>query len=148
MSFGIAEGKLAARLAGPLHKPSGITIVPPQHAARFLLGTPILKVPLLRSVHALFLEGSCFLFTGSALLSNTPRGYCCFSPVVPLARQKSIHVQYVTALQACMPFTYTLHTMVNCLCMLVYRCNLCVSRNTFVFLTDALSWSTHVHCMY
>ena len=108
MSFGIAEGKLAARLAGPLHKPSRITIVPPQHAARFLLGTPILKVPLLRSVHALFLEGNCVLFTGSALLSNTPRGYCCFSPVVHLARQKSIHVQYVTALQACMPawFTY------------------------------------------
>lgn len=49
MSFGIAEGKLAARLAGPLHKPAGITVVPPQHAARFLLDTPILKVPLLRS---------------------------------------------------------------------------------------------------
>ena len=50
MSFGIAEGKLAARLAGPLHKPSGITVVPPQHAAQFLLGTPILKVPQLRPV--------------------------------------------------------------------------------------------------
>ena len=48
MSFGIAVGKLAARLAGPLHKPSGLTVVPPQQAAALLLGTPILKVPQLR----------------------------------------------------------------------------------------------------
>ncbi|KAA6424352.1 MAG: DNA polymerase eta-like [Trebouxia sp. A1-2] len=48
MSFGIAVGKLSARLAGPLHKPSGMTIVPPNQAAAFLLDTPILKVPHLR----------------------------------------------------------------------------------------------------
>ena len=50
MSFGIATGKLAARLAGPLHKPSGMTVVPPNQAAAFLLGTPVLKVPQLRCV--------------------------------------------------------------------------------------------------
>ena len=48
MSFGIAEGKLAARLAGPMHKPAGITVVPPHQAACFLLDTPILKIPQLR----------------------------------------------------------------------------------------------------
>ena len=50
MSFGIAVGKLAARLAGPLHKPSGMTVVPPDGAAAFLLDTPLLKVPQLRCV--------------------------------------------------------------------------------------------------
>ena len=50
MSFGIAAGKLAARLAGPIHKPSGMTVVPPSRAAAFLLETPILKVPHLRCV--------------------------------------------------------------------------------------------------
>ena len=50
MSFGIAVGKLAARLAGPLHKPSGTTVVPPNKATAFLLDTPILKVPHLRCV--------------------------------------------------------------------------------------------------
>ncbi|KAL0031278.1 hypothetical protein WJX77_012706 [Trebouxia sp. C0004] len=48
MSFGVAGGKLAARLAGPLHKPFGMTVVPPHQAAAFLLDTPILEVPLLR----------------------------------------------------------------------------------------------------
>ena len=48
MSFGVAVGKLAARLAGPLHKPSGMTVVPPHHAPAFLLDTPILKIPHLR----------------------------------------------------------------------------------------------------
>ncbi|KAL3157452.1 hypothetical protein ABBQ32_011919 [Trebouxia sp. C0010 RCD-2024] len=48
MSFGIATGKLTARLAGPLHKPSGMTVVPPNQAADFLSGTPILKIPQLR----------------------------------------------------------------------------------------------------
>ena len=50
MSFGIAAGKLTARLAGPLHKPSGMTVVPPSYAAAFLLETPISKVPHLRCV--------------------------------------------------------------------------------------------------
>lgn len=48
MSFGVATGKLTARLAGPLRKPSGMTVVPPNQAAAFLSGTPILKVPQLR----------------------------------------------------------------------------------------------------
>lgn len=61
MSFGIATGKLAARLAGPLHKPSGMTVVPPSHAAAFLLGTPVLKIPHLRCVFhlKLVLRGLC-----------------------------------------------------------------------------------------
>ena len=55
MSFGIAVGKLAARLAGPLHKPSGMTVVPPNQAAAFLLDTPILKVPHLRCISSALL---------------------------------------------------------------------------------------------
>ena len=48
MSFGIAVGKMAARLGGPLNKPCGVTIVPPQEAPALLLATPIVKVPYLR----------------------------------------------------------------------------------------------------
>ncbi len=62
MSFGIAVGKLAARLAGPLHKPSGMTIVPPNQAAAFLLDTPILKVPHLRCISSTLLcAASCYV---------------------------------------------------------------------------------------
>ena len=48
MSFGVAMGNLAARLAGPLNKPSGMTVVPPQQAPALLLGTPIVNIPQLR----------------------------------------------------------------------------------------------------
>ena len=58
MSFGIAVGKLAARLAGPLHKPSGMTVVLPNQAAAFLLDTPILKVPHLRCISLALLCGA------------------------------------------------------------------------------------------
>lgn len=72
MSFGIAVGKLAARLAGPLHKPSGMTVVPPHKAAAFLLDTPILQVPHLRYV--------CLLLCWHPLMVVTVTGLvqlCC-----------------------------------------------------------------------
>lgn len=67
MSFGIAVGKLAARLAGPLHKPSGMTVVPPHRAPAFLLDTPILKVPHLRCV---LISGCCCQWPNSNWISK------------------------------------------------------------------------------
>ena len=78
MSFGIAVGKLAARLAGPLHKPSGMTVVPPHKAAAFLLDTPILKVPHLRYVCLLLRWHLLMVVTTTGVLQLFC-GACCMS---------------------------------------------------------------------
>ena len=80
MSFGIAVGKLAARLAGPLHKPSGMTIVPPSHAAAFLLDTPILRIPHLRC-------------DSRQSMITTTHGFLCVDNVSPSNALKLIQIE-------------------------------------------------------
>ncbi|GAB4815205.1 hypothetical protein N2152v2_002251, partial [Parachlorella kessleri] len=48
LSCGVARSKLVARLAGPLAKPDGLTVVPDGEAARFVQSVPLRKVPSLR----------------------------------------------------------------------------------------------------
>ena len=44
-SVGVSVSKLLAKIASDMHKPDGLTIVPPAEVERFLRGLPVRKVP-------------------------------------------------------------------------------------------------------